>query len=123
MQQYVPVVLPAQPHCDEVLGRCRWSEYGLPGAARGICGGDAADVIVADEEREGERLGDDLHALLVRVLLRRGVTFTVLVLPSMEQHNIVLVTPRYIIVTHMDMNISLGSVNLPLRLMALMKTS
>ena len=51
-------------------GRCGGSEDGLPGAASGKCGGDAADVIVADEEREGERLGDDLHALLVRVLLR-----------------------------------------------------
>ena len=55
-----------------MLGRCRWSEDGLPGTAEGKCGGDAADVIVADEEREGERLGDDLHALLVRVLLRSG---------------------------------------------------
>ena len=65
-------MLPAQPHCDEVFGRCGGSEDGLPGTAKGKRGGDAADVIVADEEREGERLGDDLHALLVRVFLRRG---------------------------------------------------
>ena len=55
-----------------MLGRCGGCEDGLPRAARGKCGGDAADVIVADEEREGERLGDDLHALLVRVLLKSG---------------------------------------------------
>ena len=55
-----------------MLGRCGGREDLRPRAARGKCGGDAADVVVADEEREGERPGDDLHALLVRVLLSSG---------------------------------------------------
>ena len=58
-------MLPPQPHGDEVVWRWRRSEDGVPIAERGKGGGATADVVVADEERQGEGLGHDSHALLV----------------------------------------------------------